>query len=79
MQVEVKIPQQGLTTDYVTITEWKASVGDIVEVNQVIATMESEKSVLDLEAPAAGKLVKICVEESVEVEIGKVVAVIETF
>lgn len=78
MNVEVKIPQQGLTTETVTILAWLKNVGDIVNEEEALFQTESEKAVLEVESPAKGKLIEILVEAGEEAEIGQVVALIET-
>ena len=77
MNIEVRIPQQGLTTETVTIFNWLKNVGDEVNDGEILFETESEKAVLEVESPAKGKLVEIIIETGDEVEIGQAVAVIE--
>jgi dihydrolipoamide dehydrogenase len=78
MRVEVKIPQQGLTVETVTIIGWRKSKNDPVREGDILLQIESEKSTLEVEAPVSGILCDIMAVADDEVPIGKVVAYIET-
>ncbi len=58
---------------------WKIEklVGDVVEPNDVIMIIESMKMEIPVEAPCAGTLREICVEEGEAVEEGAILALIE--
>lgn len=75
---EVKIPQQGLTTEYVYVNEICVKQGDAVAEGDILLKMESEKACLDLESPANGTVEQILVKEEDEAEIGQTVVVINT-
>ncbi len=58
-----------------TLAEWLVEDGAIVEEGQVIYSLETDKSVQDIEAPAAGKLTqKVAAGETYDVgtEIGEI-------
>lgn len=76
--IEVRIPQQGLTVDSVTITGWLKSEGDYVRQGEPLFEMMSEKANLEVESPATGKLARILADHDTEASIGEVVAYIET-
>lgn len=78
MNVDVFIPQQGLTTETVIILNWLIKVGDSVKESDIILETESEKAVLEVESPAAGVISKILYDVGDEVSIGETVAIIET-
>ncbi len=52
----VVIPKLGLTMTEATILEWHKREGEVVLKGEVLFTLENEKSVLDIEAPASGIL-----------------------
>ncbi len=52
----VVIPQLGLTMQEATITEWLHGDGDWVEKGAPLFILENEKSTVEVEAPASGKL-----------------------
>lgn len=53
---ELRIPAAGDAVAEVQLVEWSAAHGSQVEEGQVIYSIESEKSVIDVEAPSSGKL-----------------------
>ena len=52
--VEVILPKWGLTMEEGTLVEWDVNEGDQVTEGQVIAHIETDKVLSDLEAPASG-------------------------
>lgn len=54
---QVVIPQLGLTMREATIMEWLQPDGAWVEKGQPLFVIENEKSVVEIEAPASGRLV----------------------
>ena len=61
-----------------TIAEWMLAPGETVAEGDVLATVETEKALGQIEAPATGRLVEVLVPEAETVEIGTVIAYIET-
>ena len=78
MRSEIKVPQQGLTVDYVTLIQWKVTVGQKVTKNMPVAEIESEKATLDVESPADGVVAEIIAQPQEELVIGQVMGYIET-
>lgn len=76
MPTMVTMPKWGLTMTAGTVTNWLASEGDTVTAGSPILTVETEKAVDDVEAPADGVLRKIVAETGSEVPVMGVVAVI---
>ena len=60
-RVEVLLPQWGMGMSEGTIIGWSKAVGDTVAEDEVLAEVESEKTVEQLESPAAGTLAEIVV------------------
>ncbi len=77
MAIELKIPSVGESVTQVTIASWLKQDGDYVEMDEAVAELESDKATVELNAEAAGEL-KILVEEGEDVEVGTVVASIDT-
>ena len=77
-QQTVKIPQMGLTTEEVALVEWLVSVGDRVSEGDVIANLEADKALVELEATVSGEISELLVDadESALLEVGVPVAVI---
>lgn len=78
MKIEVKIPQQGPSTETVYITKWLKNIGDNVDKGEILLETESDKAVLEIESPVKGEIVEIIAEADEEAEVGQVVAFILT-
>lgn len=61
-------------TAQITATVWKipVSVGDIVTEGQAVVVLESMKMEMPVEAPDAGTVTEVCVEEGQAVDEGDV-------
>ena len=68
----------GLTTEEVALVEWLVSVGDRVLEGDVIANLEADKALVELEATASGEISELLVDadDSALLEVGAPVAVI---
>jgi 3-oxoacyl-[acyl-carrier-protein] synthase-3 len=53
------LPAQGASETEATIIEWRTAEGDTFDKGQVLAQVESVKSVFDFEAPCSGRVLKI--------------------
>jgi len=77
MALEIKIPSPGESITEVELASWFVEDGALVTKNQEIGEIESEKATLPLIAMESGQL-KILVQEGETVEVGVVVASIDT-
>src|SRR5690606_14855276 len=77
-RIEVPMPQMGESIAEGTVSKWLKKVGDTVGRDEPILEISTDKVDAEIPAPAAGTLVEILVEEGKTVEVGTVVAVIET-
>src|SRR5690606_28133377 len=77
MSVEIKVPTVGESITEVTIGQWFKNDGDLVEMDEVICELESDKATFELTAEAAGVL-HIRAEEGDTLEIGAVLCTIDT-
>lgn len=59
MATEVIMPVLGLTMESGTIVEWLKQEGDQVKEGEILFTVETDKSVMEVEAKASGTLVKV--------------------
>lgn len=55
--IELRIPAAGDAVSEVQLVEWAVADGSRVEEGQLIYSIESEKSVIDVESPGSGTLV----------------------
>ena len=74
---EVKVPSPGESISEVDLASWTVSEGEYVELDQVIAEIDSDKATLELTAPFAGAI-SLKAEEGDTIEVGSVVAEIDT-
>jgi 2-oxoglutarate dehydrogenase E2 component (dihydrolipoamide succinyltransferase) len=75
--IELKVPSPGESVTEVTIARWLKQNGDIVEKDEVVAEIDSDKATLTLNAEETGKL-EILVNEGDAVPVNTVVAKIDT-
>jgi 2-oxoglutarate dehydrogenase E2 component (dihydrolipoamide succinyltransferase) len=76
MSLAIKVPTVGESITEVTLSSWKKKDGDRVEMDEVIAELESDKATFELTAEKAGTL-KIVANEGDVLPIGAIVANIE--
>jgi 2-oxoglutarate dehydrogenase E2 component (dihydrolipoamide succinyltransferase) len=76
MSIEIKVPPVGESITEVVLSRWVKNDGDAVEMDEVIAELESDKATFELTAEQAGTL-KIVAAEGDTLEIGAVVCSIE--
>ena len=74
--VELKVPSPGESITEVTIARWLKKTGDIVEKDEALAEIDSDKATLTLNAEDSGKI-EILAAEGDTVKIGQVVVKID--
>ena len=74
--MEMFVPAVGESINEVTISTWLKSDGDYVDLDEIIAEIDSDKATFELTAEASGKLI-IEAEEGTTLEIGKLICKIE--
>lgn len=77
MAEELKIPPFGESITTANVSRWHKATGDLVKKGEVLVSLETDKISNELEATHDGVL-KILVEEDEEVDIGAVIAEIDT-
>ena len=78
-QVEICLPELGEDgPDEATISFFMVSEGEGVEEGQEVAEVLTDKATFNVVSPAHGKVKQILVAEDERVEIGQVLAIIET-
>lgn len=76
MGLEIKVPPVGESITEVVLSRWVKNDGDFVEMDEIIAELESDKATFELTAEKAGTL-KIVASEGDTLPIGAVVCSIE--
>ena len=77
MQIELKVPAVGESITEVEIGQWLKNEGDAVSMNDNLVVIESEKTTLELPAPAAGALKKILKRKGEIAKVGEVIGFLE--
>jgi 2-oxoglutarate dehydrogenase E2 component (dihydrolipoamide succinyltransferase) len=75
--IDIKVPSPGESISEVRIAQWLVKSGDVVEKDQVIAEIDSDKATLELSSEAEGKI-ELLAEADATVNVGDVVAKVDT-
>ncbi len=78
MLVDVVMPKMGESIQEGKILRWMKKPGDKIEQDESILEISTDKVDSEIPSPSAGFLSKIVVPEGETVEVGKIIAVIET-
>lgn len=78
MAIEFKLPEVSEGVESADVAEILVSEGDVIEAGQVVMEVETEKAVVEVTCPHAGKVTKIHVAQGDSVEVGGVLLSIET-
>lgn len=76
MAMKVIMPQAGQDLETGVVRHWLKAEGDSVAKGEPIVQIETEKVTLDVEAPAAGVLLRILVPDDTETAIFSTIAII---
>jgi 2-oxoglutarate dehydrogenase E2 component (dihydrolipoamide succinyltransferase) len=76
MSVEVAMPQMGESITEGTVSKWLKQVGDMIEKDELLLEISTDKVDAEVPAPSAGILLEIRANEGETVEVGSVVGVI---
>lgn len=74
----VKLPNLGEAAEAAVVVEWHVAVGDRVEIEQVLVTVETDKVDTDVPSPVAGTVVELSADPGRELHPGDPICVIET-
>ena len=73
---EIRVPDIG-DFDKVPVIELLVSAGDVIEAEESLVTLESDKATMEVPSPSAGTLIELTVKEGDEVGEGDVIGVME--
>lgn len=73
---EVIMPKMGDGMEEGTLLEWLKKEGDDVKSGEVIGNIQTDKAILELEAPGKGKLAGILIQPGTTVPVGQPIAAI---
>jgi pyruvate dehydrogenase E2 component (dihydrolipoamide acetyltransferase) len=77
-QIAQEIPKVGLVMEEVKVVRWLKNVGDSIIAGEPLLEVETEKSVVEIEAAATGRLTEILVQVDSRAVVGDQVAWIES-
>jgi 2-oxoglutarate dehydrogenase E2 component (dihydrolipoamide succinyltransferase) len=77
MSIEVKVPRLPESVADATLVSWHKAVGDIVERDENLADLETDKVVLEVPAPARGVLRELHVKGGATVTSGQLLAMLD--
>ena len=72
MAISVHVPRINNNDDEVKLVELRVATGDAVKAGQVLASVETDKAVLDVESPADGVVLAVQGEVESQVRVGSV-------
>ncbi|MFN3466159.1 MAG: biotin/lipoyl-containing protein [Candidatus Brocadiales bacterium] len=79
MRIEVELPEiAGDKSDEATISSWFVEEGDEVEEGEALVELTADENAFGVHAPATGRLVEIVAQEGDVVQVGDILAVMET-
>jgi 2-oxoglutarate dehydrogenase E2 component (dihydrolipoamide succinyltransferase) len=77
-KVEIRLPKMGESVTEATITNWLKEVGDVVEMDEPLVEVATDKVDNELPSEAEGTVVEILFEKDDVVQVGDTIAIIET-
>lgn len=76
MPVEIKVPPGGESVTEALVSKWLKADGDYVQANEAVVELETDKAVMEVQSPSAGKL-KIVTKEGNKIPIGTLLATVD--
>ncbi len=77
MPIEFKLPELGENIDAADVVNIMVSPGDVIAKEQAVLELETEKAVLELPSPYAGRIEKINVKTGDHIPVGALVMTLE--
>ena len=72
------VPDLGEGLEDATLTSWSVEVGDVVELNQTLCSLETAKAEVEIPSPYAGRIVERCGNVGDVLPVGSVLVRFET-
>jgi 2-oxoglutarate dehydrogenase E2 component (dihydrolipoamide succinyltransferase) len=77
MATEIKVPTLGESVTSATVARWIKKAGESVAADEPVVELETDKVTVEVNAPEAGVLSSIAVEEGGEVEVGALLGMLD--
>src|SRR3954453_18761682 len=76
MPAQIKMPQQSDTMTEGTVVKWLKKEGDKIKAGDIVAEIETDKAVMEMESFDSGTLAAVLVKDGQKVPVGTTLAVI---
>jgi len=77
MPIELKVPEAGESVTEIEIGAWLKNVGDHIEKDEAVVSLESDKATMDLSAPQSGTLTQVLKQKGEIAKVGEVIGYLE--
>ena len=77
-RVEIVMPQMGESITNGTIKKWNKNIGEVVELDEIILEISTDKVESEIPSPVKGRLEVIHYKEGDTVDVGILIAEVET-
>ena len=78
MVIDIVMPKMGESIIEGTILEWKKKVGESIEVDEILLEIGTDKVDSEIPSPVSGKIMKLLAEPNDVIEVGRVIAQIDS-
>ena len=78
MVIDIVMPKMGESITEGTIIDWRKKIGDIVEMDEILLEIGTDKVDSEIPSPTAGTIVEILAKPNDIMEVGTVIAKVET-
>lgn len=76
MATPIIMPRLGQSVESCILVEWKVKPGQVVKAGEVVAEIETDKAVLEVESPADGTILELFVEKDADVPVLATIAAV---
>ena len=77
-EYQLLLPKMGESVAEATIIKWVKNPGDLIQIDETVLEIATDKVDSDVPSPVAGKLIKQLFKDDEVVQVGDVIAIIET-
>ena len=78
MVIDIVMPKMGESIIEGTILEWKKKVGESIEMDEILLEIGTDKVDSEIPSPVSGKIMKLLAEPNEVIEVGRVIAQIDS-
>ncbi|MYJ87422.1 MAG: dihydrolipoamide succinyltransferase, partial [Rhodobacteraceae bacterium] len=76
MSIEIRVPTLGESITEATVGNWYKSTGDVVEQDEVVCDLDTEKVAIEVRAPKGGILSEIVADKGEDVSVDALLAML---